>query len=77
LLNKPSTQVLASLATLEGNPDFEVIKSWLSDSLQNLDADARETQDNTVCRWRQGAAQAVADILSYAQRAQEIIRKSR
>jgi hypothetical protein len=77
VLDKPNQQVLSALAMLEGNKDFEMINSWLTASLQLLDAVSRETQDITVCRWRQGAAQAVAQYLEYTVRAREIIRKSR
>lgn len=77
MLNRPSNKVLAALASLEGHTDFEVIRVWLAESLQNLDAVSRETSDSTLCRWRQGAAQAVAQVLDYSAKSRSILQKSR
>jgi hypothetical protein len=77
MLEKPSQRVLSALSTLEGNPDFEEIKGWLSENLQQLYTDSISTQDDTMCRWRQGAAQVVADFLKKANTAREVLNKSR
>lgn len=77
MLIKPSQQVLVALASLEGNPHFETIRSWLEDSRQSLYADSCRTKDDVLSRWQQGAAQAVDELLSKAQEAPEVVRKSR
>lgn len=77
MLEKPSQRVLSALASLEGNSEFEEIKRWLSESLQALYTDSVNTQDETICRWRQGAAQGVEDFLKKAKTARDILNKSR
>jgi hypothetical protein len=42
-----------------------------------LYTDSISTQDDTMCRWRQGAAQVVADFLKKANTAREVLNKSR
>lgn len=77
MLTRPSNQVIAALATLQGNSSFETIREWLEESLQNLYVDGSMTKDEVLCRWQQGAAQAVAEFLKSAHDAPEVIRKSR
>lgn len=77
MLKKPSPQVLTALATLEGQLPFETIRAWMEESLQDLYADSANTRDEVLSRWKQGAAQAVAEFLDYAKNAKEVIRKSR
>lgn len=77
MLNKPSPQVLAALASLQGTPDFETVLAWLSDSRQTLYADACRTKEDVLCRWQQGAAQAVDEFLNKVNTAQDVLRKSR
>lgn len=77
MLTKPSHQVIAALASLQGNASFETVKGWLEESLQNLYVDGARTKDEVLCRWQQGAAQAVADLLAKAEDAPAVIRKSR
>ena len=77
MLARPSNQVIAALAQLQGNASFETVVGWLEESLQNLYADSARTKDEVLCRWQQGAAQAVADLLEKSKDAPEVIRKSR
>jgi hypothetical protein len=77
MLSKPSPQVISALASLQGNPSFETVRGWLEESLQNLYADGARTKDEVLCRWQQGAVQAVAEILDKAKDAPEVIRRSR
>lgn len=77
MLSKPSTQVISALASLQGNASFETVRGWLEDSLQNLYADSARTKDEVLCRWQQGAAQAVAELLEKTKEAPEVIRRSR
>lgn len=77
MLSRPSTKVITALARLEGNNDFEVIREWLKESLQDLYGTCTATKDETLVRWQQGAAQTVADFLSRAEEARGLLHKSR
>lgn len=77
MLRKPDNQVLSALASLQGNIQFETIRSWLQGSLQDLYKDSVHTKDETLSRWQQGAAQAVGEFLAKADEAPEVLRKSR
>jgi len=77
MLKKPSPQVTAALAHLEGNLQFETIREWLTESLQDLYRSSTHTKDDVLSRWQQGAAQAVEDLLTKASEAPEVIRRSR
>lgn len=77
MLAKPSQQVLAALASLQGNPSFETVRAWLEQSRQDLYVESCETKDEVLSRWKQGAAQAVNELLTKAAEAPEVIRKSR
>ena len=77
MLKKPSQQVLNALSSLEGNSQFETVRSWLEESLQDLYRDSVNTKDEVLSRWQQGAAQAVEDLLTKASEAPEVIRRSR
>jgi hypothetical protein len=77
MLTKPTPKVLAALTSLQGHPDFETIRAWLEESRQTLYADASRTKDDVLCRWQQGAAQAVDEFLTKAADAPDVIRKSR
>lgn len=77
MLKKPDTQVLNALASLQGNSNFETIRSWLESSLQDLYVTSSITKDEVISRWNQGAAQAVAELLEKAKEAPEVIRRSR
>jgi hypothetical protein len=77
MLSKPDNKVLAALAALEGNSNFETVRAWLEQSRQDLYVESTETRDEVLTRWKQGAAQAVNEFLTKAQQAPEVIRRSR
>lgn len=77
MLNKPSNQVISALAALNGNPNFETVRSWLQESLQSLYSDSCHTKDEVLSRWQQGAAQTVDEFLKKSTEAADVIRKSR
>jgi hypothetical protein len=77
MLARPSQQVLNALSSLKGNSQFETIRSWLEDSLQDLYRDSANTKDEVLCRWQQGAAQAVNEFLQKSNEADQVLRKSR
>jgi hypothetical protein len=77
MLQKPSIQVLNALASLKGNNQFETILEWMEASRQDLYRDSVNTKDEVLCRWKQGAAQAVSEFLEKSKDAEEVIRKLR
>lgn len=77
MLAKPTNQVLAALTALQGNPNFETVRAWLEQSRQALYVESCETKDEVLSRWKQGAAQAVNELLTKAAEAPEVIRRSR
>jgi hypothetical protein len=77
MLKRPDQRIFSALASLEGDSNFETIRTWLKDSLQDLYRDSVSTKDDVLSRWQQGAAQAVGDFLSKAEEAKDVIRKSR
>lgn len=77
MLAKPTNQVLAALTALQGNPNFETVRAWLEQSRQDLYVESCETKDEVLSRWKQGAAQAVNELLTKAAEAPEVMRKSR
>lgn len=77
MLKRPDQRVFSALASLEGDSNFETVRTWLKDSLQDLYHDSAHTKDEVLSRWQQGAAQAVGDFLNKAEEAKEVLRKSR
>ena len=77
MLKHPDTRVLSALSGLEGNANFETVKQWLEESLQDLYRNSVRTKEESLSRWQQGAAQAVGDFLDTAKNSQASLRKSR
>lgn len=77
MLAKTDTKILSALASLQGDPNFETVRDWLCQSLDDLYANGASAKDDVIVRWHQGAAQAVRELLDKAATAQEVIRKSR
>lgn len=75
MLAKPPIKVLASLASLEGNHDFEEVCKWLEESLEQIRSENDSTKDEVQSRWNQGASQALAQFLEKKRNAREILRK--
>lgn len=75
VLSKPPLKVLQSLASLEGNNDFEEICGWLEESLEQIRDDTATTVDEVRTRWLQGASQAVGEFLEKKRTARDILRK--
>jgi hypothetical protein len=63
MLGKTPARVIAALASLEGNNDFEEVCKWLSDSLNELRTLNDSTKDEVQTRWNQGGSQVIADFL--------------
>lgn len=63
MLNRPDQRVLQSLMRLKGHPDFEVVREWLAQSLDTNRREADTVKDEVLLRWKQGACQALDQIL--------------
>lgn len=75
MLIKPPARVIAALSTLEGNADFELICTWLSDSLSDVREQNDSTRDEVQSRWNQGASQVLAEFLEKKATARDTLRK--
>jgi len=77
VLKQPNQQVLSALAAVNVDSRFEIVKRWLKESLDGLDADNRITKDDVVVRWNQGGAQVLNELLTKLESASDALRKSR
>ena len=77
MLKRPDQKVLNALAALESNPQFEDVRKWMEESLQDLYVQTTETKDETLSRWSAGAAQAVREFVRYSEEARSILQKFR
>ena len=75
MLNKPPITVLQSLASLEGNNDFERVCEWIQESLDEVRYETSICADEVRTRWFQGASQALAEFLEKKRAAGDILRK--
>lgn len=75
MIEQPNKRVIQALANLESDKDFQDIKDWLANSLQQIKHDALNTKDEVQTRWFQGAGQALEEFLTKASAARETIRK--
>jgi len=65
------------LAQLRNNIHFEQVKTWLRESLRELEKITPQTKDEVQLRWNQGAQQVLSTFLQKANGAEETIRKIR
>jgi hypothetical protein len=77
MLKQADQKILSALASLRGDNNFETVCAWLRDSLQDLQSESTKTRDDVLCRWLQGGAQAVEELLHKADNAQKVLQKSR
>lgn len=77
MLSHISQETISSLAQLQGNIHFEIVKSWLHESLRELEKTTPITKDEVQLRWNQGAQQVLNSILEKADGAEDTIRKIR
>lgn len=77
MLTQPDKRTLAALASLEGSPDFQIVREYLEQALQDLHRSTAVTKDEVMTRWQQGAAQAVGDFLGWSTDARTILNRSR
>jgi hypothetical protein len=75
VLGKPPITVLQSLASLEGNHDFERVCEWIEGSLEQIRDDTATTADEVRTRWLQGASQALGEFLEKKRTARDILHK--
>jgi len=64
MLSKPPVRLIAALASLEGNNDFEEVCKWLEESLANIRKETDATRDEVQTRWNQGASQVLDEFLT-------------
>lgn len=77
MLRKPPPTIIAALASLDGNNDFEEVCKWLEDSLSDIRTANDSTRDEVQTRWNQGGSQALAEFLDKKRTARDTLRKMR
>ena len=75
MLLKPPARVIAALASLDGNDDFEEVCKWLDESLSSIRSLNDSTKDEVQTRWNQGASQALHERLERKGNARDTLYK--
>lgn len=77
MLNQIDKETINALAQLQGNIHFEQVKTWLHESLRELERVTPQTKDEVQLRWNQGAQQVLGTILEKSDGSEQAIRKIR
>lgn len=77
MLSQIEKETINALAQLHGNIHFEQVKTWLRESLRELEKITPQTKDEVQLRWNQGGQQVLETFLQKADGAEETIRKIR
>lgn len=75
MLSKTPTRVVAALASLGGNSDFEEVCKWLDESLAEIRMATDLTRDEVQTRWNQGASQVLDEFLEKKRSARDTLAK--
>jgi len=75
MLAKPPVRVIAALASLDGNSEFEEVCKWLEESLVELQLQSAYTKDDVQTRWMQGASQTLYELLTKKRTAKDTLRR--
>ena len=74
MIIKPSKQVIEALARLDGNQSFEVVMSWIEESMAVTVEAMKSERSDTDLRWQQGAATDLSEIVELSRKARSLIR---
>jgi len=77
MLSKPPVRLIAALASLDGNSDFEEVCKWLDESMRAIQNEAAFTRDEVQTRWMQGATQVLDEFLNKKRTARDTLHKMR
>ena len=77
MLSRTPDRVLAALASLDGNNDFEEVCKWLEESLDTIRSETDVTRDEVQTRWNQGASQAIDEFLKKKRSARDTLYKKK
>lgn len=75
VLRKTPARIIAALASLDGNSDFEEVCKWLDESLSEIRASNDSTRDEVQTRWNQGGSQVLAEFLEKKRSARDTLYK--
>jgi hypothetical protein len=73
MLAKSNIKLLTALSSLEGDANFELIKAWLTQSIDDLNVANASTKDEVLTRWNQGSIQALMEILETSNHARQAL----
>jgi len=77
VLSRTPDRVLAALASLDGNNDFEEVCKWLDESLRTIRGETDLTRDEVQTRWNQGASQVLDEFLTKKRSARDTLHKKK
>lgn len=72
MLKQTPARVISALASLEGNSEFEVLRTYLGECLSDLHKTSATTKDEVIVRWQQGGIQVLSELLDRAGSAREL-----
>jgi hypothetical protein len=75
VLKQTPARVIAALASLEGNSEFEALRMYLQECLEELRNDSATTKDEIILRWQQGGIQVLGELLDRAAKSRELTYK--
>jgi hypothetical protein len=76
-LIRAENRVLSALASLQGDPDWQVVKEWM---VASRDADHNAlslAKDEVAARWLQGSVQTLTSIIETSDEAMGIMHRKR
>ena len=77
ILVKSNQRLLSALSALDGDPNFEVVKEWLTVSLDELNVANASTKDEVLTRWNQGSIQTLKEVLETSKNARQALSRLR
>lgn len=77
MLANPNERQITALASLRGDPDWQVVMEWLQENAKTLMRDMCMTPDNAILRQQQGAAQVLTFILDLNETSGDIAHRLR
>lgn len=72
-MRKLPNKVVSALASLQGNPHFEVLREWIAEEREDLSVELTNTKDDVLLRWSQGQKQALDHLHDYMKEATRLV----
>ena len=70
---KPDEKTLKAINNIQQYQDWKVVREWIDASTQDALITSVKTYEDTISKWKQGAAQELLDIQSYFDNARKAL----